>query len=188
MAPQVETKSDTQLVTAISERIASDLAMIIDHTLSVVSIDCVRAREKAVAGDGVHLAFRIDISIDGQSSHGCLLVPLPEAIAIACYLMVLPDVVVLRRRGSKQLDRFAKEAMLEISNFVGGSSDAVLRSWLPDREVSARSGGCQGVPSGSKPNFRFADGQELIVGRVSLTLHDFPTFEAVAMLPAVVNG
>lgn len=188
MSTLVENRSDAELVKVAFERIASDLAMIIDRALSVMSITCVRAREKAVAISGIHLSFRIDFTLDGNGHQGCVLVPLSDAIAIAGYLMVMPDEVVKARRASNELDRFAKDAMLEISNFVGGSTDAVLRGWLPDRDVSARSVGCQGVAAGSKPNFRFTNGAELIVGRVSMSLHDYPSFEALVMLPAVLNG
>lgn len=182
------TARDANLVKGILQRAANDLAMIIDRPIAVGQVSVERAREKAAAEGGVHLSFRLEFSVEGEKHHGCILVPLPDAIAAACYLMVMPDESVKSNRSLTQLDRGTKDAMLEISNFIGGATDAVLRVLAKGREVAARSDGCQGVAPGAKPNFRYASGDELIVARAEMTLHDFPTFTATVQLPAQLGS
>jgi hypothetical protein len=182
------TERDTQLVRAILDRACNDLAMIIDRDLVVGDVSCERSDRRLRAPDQVHLSFRIEFRVGKASHQGCLLVPLPDAIAIALYLMVMPDETVKARRGDQDLDRPTKDAMLEVSNFIGGSADQVLREWKSKAELSARSGGCQGVAGNAVPNFRHVRGEELVIARIEMTLHDYPSFRAIMMLPAPLTN
>ena len=133
-----------------------------------------------------HISFRLEFRKGEETSQGCVLVPLPDAISVASYLMVLPDASVQKRRESTDLDRSTKDALLEVSNFLGGSADQVLQDAVAGAEVSVRSAGCQGVAADALANFEYAAGTELLVGRVSLTLHDYPSFQAIVMLPGEI--
>lgn len=185
MAPATTT-GDQELVNQICARAAEDLGMIIDRELAIGSIETTRAQAKVPAEGGVHLSFRIEFEESGAVRQGCLLVPLPDAISMACYLMVMPDEAVTTERQRDDLDRSLKDAMLEIANFLGGSADAVLRKLHGGDRIAARSGGCQGVAAEAVPNFLYEAGAELVVARIEATLADFPSFRMTLMLPASI--
>ena len=42
---------------------------------------------------------KIQIQEHGTSSHGCALVPLPDAISLGCYLMMTPQEKIAEMRG-----------------------------------------------------------------------------------------
>jgi len=181
-AIQVATKDDLDLVRSMFERIAADLGMIIDRTLEV---DGVRAERvsKRVAGEGcVHISFRFGIVVDGKSHQGCILVPLSDAITMAGYLMMLSDEEVAAQRELSDLDASMKEAMLEVGNFVAGACDAVLRRSLPQGS-SVRSEGCQGVRADVRPALEYGEGDQLIVGRAIVRVHEFSEFQMIVMAP-----
>ena len=180
------TTQDEKLAKDIGDQISADLSMIIDRELTISSITSDRVEAK-VAGEGViHLSFRIEFQIAAEKHFGCLLMPLHAAIGVACYLMVLSDEEVAKQREATTLDRSMKDAMLEVGNFVGGSSDAVVRKWNSSSKMSARSAGCQGVAPGAVPNFAHAKGAGLILARLQSKLGSFDPFEMILMLPAVL--
>ena len=182
------TATDTEKAMArgVAERTASDLGLIIDRELAVQEVEAERRPEKATADGVVNVAFRLEFERGPNRWEGCALFPLPEAIAIASYLMVLGDEEVAEARGLTQLDRSLKDAMMEIGTFIGGSADAVLRSQV-DKGLTVRSVGCQGVAPGEKPNFLFLPDQELLVARVGYHLHDFDGYTSVWMFPAALQ-
>lgn len=176
---------DEKLVAELYERIGSDLGMIIDHELTFEKIETSRVTERAVGADQVHISFKMAFDYAGEERHGCLLVPLPEAIAIAGYLMMVPDEEVEASRGEAELEPMTKDAMIEVANFVGGAADLLIREMHPENH-SARSAGCQGVRAGVRPAFPYTDGEELILGRARARLHEFPEFDALIMIPPPV--
>ena len=74
--------------------------------------------------------------------------------------------------------------MLEVGNFIGGSTDDAVRRMLPWGH-SVRSEGCQGVRADVRPALDYAEGAELVVGRVRGHIEGFPEFEAQVILPAL---
>lgn len=178
-----EVDLDTYVVETVMRRIAEDVALVVDRSFSVSEIASSR-ETKRIAGKGkVHISFKLEVSQGGSSAHGCVLVPLPDAIALACYLMMVPDEAVGQRRSAKDLDRATKDAMVEVDNFVGGATDGALRGLA--QNVSARGAGCQGVRADVRPAFPYEEGQPLLVGRAKAQLHEFPPFELILMLPAI---
>lgn len=188
MSTKTETDSqkDTQLLREVIERVASDLSMIIDREIQVLEVSSERVRERTHGEDGIHLSYKLSFKMDELTGQGCALMPLPEAVSIASYLMMVPDESVEKKRKEQSLDRGTKDAMLEVSNFIGGSTDAVLRSWNEKQDVAVQSEGCQGVKPGDIPNFSHKAGDELILGRVQMQVHEFPSFELLLMFPAFV--
>lgn len=177
-------QKDLELVESLFERIGTDLGMIIDRDLAFDSIEVDRVTERAAGKDQVHISFKIGFHQDGEVRHGCLLVPLPDAISMAGYLMMIPDEAVQASREEVDLDRTTKDAMLEVSNFVGGAADAVIRTICPE-DHSVRSEGCQGVRPDVRPAFPYREGDELLLGRAKARLHDYPEFDALIMIPPI---
>ena len=180
---------DDKLAKEIGDQVSADLSMIIDREMAIESVSSGRATAR-VSGEGsIHLSFKIEFIIGADHHYGCLLMPLADAIAISGFLMVMSVEEVEEERSSTTLSRSMKDAMLEVGNFVGGSSDAIVRKWTGDAPMSARFTGCQGVAPGLIPNFTFAANSELIVARLQARLSDFPPFEMILMLPAeLVSG
>lgn len=178
--------NDTQMLREVLDRIASDLSMIIDREIQVLEASTERVQKRVCGEDAIHLSFKLEFKKEGETGNGCILIPLPEAVAIASYLMMAPDETVQANREANSLDRGLKDAMLEVANFIGGSTDAVLRSWNVKQEVAVSSEGCQGVKAGDIPNFKHDGAAELILGRVQMQVHEFPPFELILMFPSFV--
>ena len=174
--------SDPDLVEAVFRKIGADLEAILDHEISFEEVRYDRLQRR-VAGEGrVHISFKLGIDADGERQHGCVLIPLPDAISMACLLMMLPDQMVAESRDLDGPDEAMKEALLEVGNFVAGATDVVLREWMPEG-VAVRFEGCQGVRADVRPAFPYEEGSELIVGWVQARIDTFPPFEMILMLP-----
>src|SRR5690349_20812975 len=161
--------NDQQQIDEILQRIAGDLSMIADRELKLQPAQVQRASARVAAAAGVHISFKLGFQHAGRVLHGALLVPLPDAQALAGYLMMLPEDGVREKRAQQALDNVSKEALLEIGNFIGGAADAALRS-LGLEQVRVRSESCQGVKPGVRPAFAHAEGQSLVVGRAQAQL------------------
>ena len=180
---EIGTRDDLDLVTSIFERISTDLSMIIDREIAVEDVRAGRTHRRVVGASNVHISFKLALQ-RGQTTHqGCLLVPLPDAIALSAYLMMVPDETVIHERERTDLDRPMKEALLEVGNFVAGACDAVLRRTLEGCTV--RSEGCQGVRADVRPALQYREGDELVVGRARGRIGSFEPFELILQLPAL---
>ncbi len=175
---------DKRLVEGALARVAQDLSMITDREIEITTTSVERA-DKRVEGRGkVHISFKLGLQVGERIVHGALVVPLPEAISIAGYLMMTPDEGVKARRGATTLDGPTKDAMMEVGNFIGGAFDAAVRD-LGVGQVKVRSEGCQGVRANTRPAFRHEEGEPLVVARAQWRIHNWPPFEALLMLPPV---
>ncbi|MEO0649409.1 MAG: hypothetical protein AAFZ65_01875 [Planctomycetota bacterium] len=184
-ASGAEVDLDALTVETVLRRIAEDVSLVVDRTFSVDKLESSR-QDKRVAGKGkVHISFKLEINQGGRADYGCVLVPLPDAIALACYLMMVPDDAVKQRRNAKDLDKATKDALVEVDNFIGGATDGALRGIA--QEVSARGAGCQGVRADVRPAFPYEEGQPLLVGSAEAQLHDLPAFRMILMLPVIEN-
>lgn len=165
------------------ERISSDLSMLADHPVTIEGVS-VEERGTRDAGSGsTHLSFRFGAEDGERLHHGTLLVPLPEAIALAGYLMMLPDDAVRERRSADGLDAALKDAMLEIGSFVSGAVDAALRV-LESPVSRVRFEGCQGVRDGVRPALVHRDGAPLLVGKAQVRVAQYEPAEWILMIPA----
>ncbi len=188
MGTLTETQPSTfegRLVTTCLRRVVDDITTVIDRAFSLQAPVLARRSQRAVGEGSVHISFKLEFLVDGDGRYGALLMPLPEAISLACYLMMVPDEGVAEHRKQKDLDRSLKDAMLEIGNFIGGAVDAALRSIYPKGGVSARSRGCQGVRAGVRPAFPYREGDPLIHARAKAQVHNFREFELIAMFPSL---
>lgn len=175
---------DQKQVDEIMQRIAGDLSMIVDRPLKITTAPAQRVQARAAGAKTVHISFKLGIQHGGRIAHGCLLIPLSDAIALACYLMMVPDDGVKSKRNLTTLDAGTKDSMMEIGNFIGGATDAALRS-IGMQDIRVRSEGCQGVRPNLRPAFAYEEGAPLIVERAKAQLHTWPPFEMILMLPVL---
>lgn len=176
--------NDQQQVDEIMQRIAGDLSMIVDRPLKISTAPAQRSQTRVAGTKLVHISFKLGFQHGGRITHGCILIPLPDAIALACYLMMVPDDGVKSKRNLTTLDAGTKDSMLEVANFIGGATDAALRS-IGMQDIRVRSEGCQGVRPNVRPAFSYEEGSTLIVERAKAQLHTWPPFEMLLLLPVL---
>lgn len=165
-------------------RIAGDLGMLIDHKVTLESVAVQRSPTKPSGRKHVHIAFKLSFDWRGQMLYGALLVPLPDAITLACLLLTVPDEAVALKRKLTELDQPTKDAMLEIANFIGGATDGALRTRFP-QGLAVRSLGCQGLRAEQAPSFPTETGAEWIVGKAKARIVEFPTFNMILIMPVL---
>ena len=83
------TDTDLELIRDIVQRVVDDLAMITDREFLVEDVSALRDDKKTAGKSKIHISFRLGFHLDGQVLHGCILLPLPAAISLACYLMMV---------------------------------------------------------------------------------------------------
>lgn len=186
MATSPETSAGNlceSLAPAIWRRVVEDLQAIVDQRIELLSTDLERHYERPAGAGMIHISFRLGIATPLERLQGCLLLPLPDAITLAGYLMMVDDDVVETSRQAVDLDLTTKEAMLELCGFVAAAVDTVLRTSLPEG-FAAEAQGCQGVRPDVRPALDYREGSELVVARARLRIHRYPTSEALLVLPA----
>jgi len=174
--------TEVSMIEEILQRFASDLSMITDRDLSVQQGEVRREAQRPVGRGQIHIAFRMAIAGQAETRYGCLLLPLPEAVSLAGYLMMLPDEDVHERRERETLDEATRDAILEVGGFLAGAMDAALRE-STGLEFRVSLDGCQGVRRNVRPALAYREGDPLLVGRARASVHDFPEFELILMLP-----
>ena len=180
------TIEDYQLVDGVVGRVAASLSLLIDRDIEVDHVTTERANTRPAGHGVIHISFKLRIERAGAADHhGCVLVPLPEAIAMACYLMMLSDEEVEEHRTETELDESMKDAIMELGNFVGVAVDEAFGTH--DLGFSVKPAGCQGVRADVRPAFPYEEGSELVVGRATACVHEFPAFEMIVMLPALFD-
>ena len=171
-------------VREVLTRITADLSMLIDRPVKLESTSAQRSQAKPAGRKHVHIAFKLSFEWRGQLLHGALLVPLPDAITLACFLLTVPDEAVALKRKLTDLDQPTKDAMLEIANFIGGATDGALRTRFP-QGLAVRSLGCQGLRVEQPPGFPLPPGAELIVGPAKARIGDYPVFSMILVMPVL---
>jgi len=184
MATETCSDIDVGRVEEIFERIAGDLAMIADREFTIASIETERMDARPAGANEIHISFKMGFETPDGNLHGCLLIPLRDAICLSCYLMMVADDAVAKKRDETELDGTTKDAMLEVGNFVAGATDSGLRA-LGVEGVVVGSEGCQGVRPDVRPALVYAEGTPLTIGRAKAKLHDFPEFEMLMILPDI---
>lgn len=180
--PGVDPARERRRVEEILRRVLSDLAMIADRDLALGELEVEVPSPPVAAGAGVHIAFKLALRRRGEVRRGALLVPLPEAIALACYLMMVDDAGVLARRSQSGLDETLKDSMLEVANFIAGATEGALRDALRE-DVEVRTEGCQGLNPGAVTALRREPGEPRLAARATTRLHTFPEFTLLLELP-----
>ena len=177
------TVNDSELVERVFDRVAVDLGMIIDREIQVHEVQCERSSTRVAGEGGVHISFKLGFYERGNRSHGCLLLPLPDAMTMAGLLMMLEEEEIELLRSSSELERSEKDALLEVGNFMAGACGAVVRTWF--QECATHSEGCQGVRAGVRPAFDYVEGDVLLIGRAWMQLEGFEPFQVTLMMPVL---
>ena len=177
---------ESELAATVLARMATDLSMIVDREFVVDGAQVERCAQRPAGDAIVHISFKLGLEVAGESRQGCLLVPLPDAIALAAFMMMLPDEAVAQERHRTELDGPFKRALLQVGKFLAGACDSVLRQALPV-ESSTRSDGCQGVRASVRPALAHREGDALLVARASARVHDFEPFELILTLPSIAD-
>jgi len=186
MGTSTAVTNDHELVERLLWRVASDLLMVVDRDITIENLETERVNSRAAGADQIHISFKLGFRHEGGSHQGCVLMPLPDAMSLAGYLMMAREEDVLAYREQPAPDDALKDAMREISNFVAGSCDAVVRDWLPGGpSVSVVGEGCQGVRADVRPALQYEEGDELILGRADVRVGELDPFELLVMLPAL---
>jgi len=176
---------DSALIGTILEHVGRSLDAIMGCDLGHSGLTVARERTRPAGKWTIHISFKLGFSQeDGRKLHGALLVPLPEAITMACFLLMMQDDAVASRRQELTLDPSLKDAMLEIGSLIGSAANTALAA-LGAAGWSVYSDGCQGVRPDVRPAFPYEEGDELVVGRVTARLAPFPPFELILMLPPI---
>lgn len=176
------TQEEERVLKRIFHQIGEDLSMLVDHELGFDSVHVEVANERPAGRGSIHISFKLRFTVGSSVGHGCLLVPLPDAVSLAAYLLEIPEEGISQRRSRSSLDEGMKDAMVEIGNMVGGSTGTALRALGMD-DVKERFIGCQGVREGVRPALQYEEGSPLLVGRARGTLTPFPTFDVILFLP-----
>ncbi len=188
MSAELEEPEETipadEFCTDILERMSADLAMIIDREFLIERIKVSRANKRAEGKSKVHISFRLGFRTPGGKKQGCVLIPLPDAMALSAYLMMVPDDGVKEHRALPTLATGRKDAMLEVGNFIGGASDAVMRGLFAEG-YSVRFEGCQGVRANVRPALEYEEGDELVIVKSKSKIHDLAAFDLLMIVPVL---
>lgn len=180
--PAFSAERERRRIEEVLRRVLCDLAMITDRDIALESLEVDVASGPVGAAEGVQIAFKLALRNGGKVRRGCLLVPLPDAISLACYLMMVSDEGVRARRVLTGLDGSLKDSLLEVGNFIAGAAEGALRDACAE-ESEVRTEGCQGLRPGAAPALAHAPGLLLTIGRGRAVLRGFPAFDLVLQLP-----
>jgi hypothetical protein len=169
-----------ELVHDILGRMATDLGLLLDRELELTGLVLESATRRPAGKERVHISFKLAIEAGEEGEQGCLLVPLPDAVALAAYLMMKEDEEVRAERARQELDEPYKEALLELAKILANACHAVLGRVLP---AHTRSAGCQGVRADVRPALEYREGDRLLVARAKARLAEFEPFELILVLP-----
>jgi len=170
-----DTGIDRELVDEVFRRVTGDLSMIIDKTFSAASATVERVGNRPAGGGCNHISFKFAFRCEDETMQGCILVPLPAAVALAGYLMMYEV------EPGDGLDQETKGSMLELSNFAANAAEAAFKN--VGLRVEVRTKGCQGVRADVRPALVYEDGDELLVGRVQADLEGAQSFEMLLLVP-----
>lgn len=173
-----------ELVELAVDQVAQDIALFASREIAVEGMQVEYSEERVAGAECIHLSFKLAFEQDDEQRLGCLLVPLPDAISVAAFLMLKQDEEVVAMRELSDLDDGLKDAMLEIANLVGGALDNALRWFLPSG-CRVRSAGCQGVRTGARPHLPGPADLAYLVARAETRVDRFKPAEWILMIPDV---
>ena len=180
MSAKACTAAEAVLVEECVRRIASDLALILERSFVVERVSVERLASRPAGEGQVHVSFKFGVEVDGAIVHGCWLVPLADALAIASHALLFEDGEVREHRAQVAPDGALRDSLLEVSAVVAAS---LASSLTPAGAERVGAEGCQGVRAGVRPALAYREGDALLVGRARCQLHLWPAFEAILVLP-----
>lgn len=180
-------EADVLMVQEVLHRIASDLALVTDREVRIEEGSVYWAEMRPVGRDRIHISFRFTIAKGGDEHQACVLLPLPEAITLASYLMMVPDEDIPGDREKDTLDGTMKNAIMEVGRFMGEGIDAAMRE-STNLSAEVRFAGCQGVRANVRPALDYQDGDRLLTGSTRANIEQFSEFDLWVAFPALVSS
>lgn len=177
--------NQSQILVEVLQRVTSDLSMIADRDIEVGSIESELMDHRPAGAGQVHISYRLGFKRGDTWHAGCLLMPFVDSVALAGCLLMLPDETLIAQRAVVALEPSAKDAVLEIGNFVSGATDAALRS-VGVEDLKVVFDGCQGVRADVRPVMAYTEGDALMVARAAVTVQGFEPQTYVVMLPEAI--
>ena len=174
--------SAVELVTEILGAISQDLEAMLEHPVSFRKVSTELVHQRAQGEGQVHISFRFSLEWQGQGKMGCLLLPLPDASAMAGYLLALEEPATREARRIEEPETTMKESMLLLGQILSTSLGRVAKRRLP-AGLRVDFAGCQGVRAGIRPALEYREGAPLCVARAESQVGGFAPFEALLMLP-----
>lgn len=163
-------------------RIADDLALFSDGALALEKVEAEMVEALPAVRGGIHLAFKFGIEHGDRIQHGGLLVPLADAITLACLSIMLPREDVAEQRQRSDLDEPVRDALIEVSTWIARSLGASLRT--PEGlALRIESESCQGVREGARPAIAHEPDECWVELRARVRLAEWPAFEATLLVP-----
>ncbi len=178
--------SHAERVSELVQRVATDLSMIIEREVRVLSCDVRRAEERAAGAGVVHISLKQAYRHGERTAQGCLLVPLPDALTLAGFFLMLPNDVVEAQRALSTVDAATKDALLEVASFVAGSLGNALAGQGPSG-IDVRPASCQGLRPGAVPALAHEPGSEWWIARANIKVHTFAAADVLLLLPSLVD-
>jgi len=175
---------EVRLAEECVHKIAGDLSMLAERSLVVLSIAVEKHGRRPVAARRVHVSFKFGIEHAQAVRHGCVLVPLPDALALAGCLMMLGDDEVALQRVRPAPDAALRDALVDVDALMARSIELALASVGLSRMRTGPES-CQGVRADARPALDHAEGDELVVATGLVQLHVWPPFELTVVLPAL---
>lgn len=171
-----------EAVAEILRRVTEDLTLIADRPFRVAELETSQANSRPAVGAAVQISFKLGFQHRQRLTHGCLVMPLADAISLASYVILVSDEGVKARRALQTLDNDLKDSLMEVGKFIAGAVEASLRG-LGVAELRVGSESCQGVRPHEAPSIQHESGLPLWIGRAKLQLAHWPVFEALLVLP-----
>ena len=188
MSSPHSTQPDSDWTSRALVRVAEDWAMMIDHEVSIENVQVERESSAPACEGSVHIAFQFGLTHAelGPRYRGALLVPLPDALTMAAYLMMTPENQIAGARAAQAPDSATKDSLMELSSILASALDGVVQDSF-EGTWSVTSLGCQGVREGAVPRVSTADDLEWTVARAQGTLADFDAFPMQLVLPVLAS-
>lgn len=163
-------------------RIADDLALFCGSALALEEVEAGIVEALPAVRGGVHLALKFGVEHGDRIRRGCLLVPLADAITLACLSIMLPREDIAEQRRRSDLDEPVREALIEVSTWVARSLGASLRA--PEGlALRIESESCQGVREGARPAIAHQPDERWVELRALVRQAEWPAFEAILLVP-----
>ena len=158
MSSPHSTQPDSDWTSRALARVAEDWAMMIDHEVSIENVQVERESSAPACEGSVHIAFQFGLTHAelGPRYRGALLVPLPDALTMAAYLMMTPENQIAGARAAQAPDSATKDSLMELSSILASALDGVVQDSF-EGTWSVTSLGCQGVREGAVPRVSTAD-------------------------------
>lgn len=185
LSSRVVTGGEQELLRSVLAQICESTTTLLEHHLSCEEVRAQWVRSRVAGSGTVHISFKFAIDVGDEWHHGCLLIPLADAVAMASSFLMLPSEVILENRTLEAPDEKLKEALLELCSVLGTALDAGLRS-ASHEGAPVRALGCQGVRPDIRPALPYREGTDLLVGRATARFMEADPFELILMLPAVL--